>query len=186
MSVWIKSEWVHALLFLVQAASQWTDDFPYSSGIFWPECKEWPLLCKPSESTELHQPHHFSLTGGRLCKVLLCSPGTHSAWSNRKSCTKTLECNKREPPCYKTPAEMHTCRPQTRNGSPVVASSVVWIRGFNYKQKLLPCHLETGVQSNFLLIHSRSWIFDFQTIIWNMRCLKLNTCPIIHQTGSFT
>ena len=186
LSVWTREEWVHALPFLVQAASQWRDDFPYSSGIFWPGCEEWPLLCKLSESTELHQPHHFSLTASRLRKVLLCSLGTHSAWSNGKSCTKTPELNKWEPPCCKTLAEMHTCRPQMRNGNPVVVSSVVWIRGFNFKQKLLACHLETGVQSNFLLIHSWSWIFDFKTILQNTHCLKLNTCPIIHQSGSFT
>ena len=36
---------------LVQAASQWRDDVPYCSGFFWPECKEWPLLCKFSESS---------------------------------------------------------------------------------------------------------------------------------------
>ena len=73
-----------------------------------------------------------------------------------KAVQKPQSVIRESPPCCRTPAEMHTCRPQTRNGSPVVASSVVWIRGFNYKQKLLPCHLETGVQSNFLLIHSRS------------------------------
>ena len=40
---------------------------------------------------------------------------------------------KRKPLCCRTQAEIHTCRSQTRNGSPVVASSVVWIRRFNSK-----------------------------------------------------
>ena len=39
----------------------------------------------------------------------------------------------REPLCCETQAKIHTCRPQTRNGSPAVASSVVWIRRFNSK-----------------------------------------------------
>ena len=62
-----------------------------------------------------------------------CALGTHSAWSNRKSWTKTPKHNKRKPLCCRTEAEIHTCRSQTINGSPVVASSVVWIRRFNSK-----------------------------------------------------
>ena len=40
---------------------------------------------------------------------------------------------KRKPLFCRTLAEIHTCRSQTINGSPVVASSVVWIRRFNSK-----------------------------------------------------
>ena len=40
---------------------------------------------------------------------------------------------KRKPLCCRTQAEIHTCRSQTISGSPVVASSVVWIRRFNSK-----------------------------------------------------
>ena len=36
-------------------------------------------------------------------------------------------------PCCRTIAEMHSCKSQTRNGSPVVAEFVVWIRRFNSK-----------------------------------------------------
>ena len=73
---------------------------------------------------------------------------------NRKRCTKTPKHNKRKPFCCRTQAEIHTCRSQTINGSPVVASSVVWIRRFNFKYKLLLCCMEAGVQSNFLMVHS--------------------------------
>ena len=143
LSVWNKLEQLQH--FLVQATSQWRDDFPY---------KGWPLLYKFWEITWIIQPHHFNLTTGRFCKVLLCSLGTHSVWSNRKSWTKTPKLNKRKPLCCKTLAEIHPCRSQTINGSPVVASSVVWIRRFNFKYKLLLCCMEAGVQSNFLMVHS--------------------------------
>ena len=46
---------------------------------------------------------------------------------------KTPELNKREPHCFRTSVEVHTCLSQKRDGSPVVASSVVWIRRFNSK-----------------------------------------------------
>ena len=43
----------------------------------------------------------------------------------RKAVQKPQSVIRESPPCCRTPAEMPTCRPQTRNGSPVVASSVV-------------------------------------------------------------
>ncbi|DAA25654.1 TPA: TRD@ protein-like [Bos taurus] len=60
-------------------------------------------------------------------------------------------------PCCRTTAKIHTCRPQTRNDSPVLVSSVVWIRRFNTKRKLFPCHLEAGVQgvSRLLTVEQR-------------------------------
>ena len=48
LSVWNKLE--KLLPFLVQATSQWTDDFPYSSVFRRQQRKKWPLLCKLPES----------------------------------------------------------------------------------------------------------------------------------------
>ncbi|KAB0340326.1 hypothetical protein FD754_023226 [Muntiacus muntjak] len=71
-------------------------------------------------------------------------------------------------PCCRMTAKIHSCRPQTRNGSPMLLSSVVWIRRFNPKRKLLACHLESGVQDNFLLLYSHLEFLTFKSIIQSM------------------
>ena len=71
-------------------------------------------------------------------------------------------------PRCRTSAKIHTCRPQTRNDSPVLVSSVVWIRRVNTKRKLLPCHLEAGVQGNCLLLYSHLEFLTFKSTIQSM------------------
>ena len=71
-------------------------------------------------------------------------------------------------PRCRTTAKIHTCRPQTRDDSPVLVSSVAWIRRFNTKRKLLPCHLEAGVQGNFLLLYSHLEFLTFKSTIQSM------------------
>ena len=50
LPVWSKLVHILPLHLLVQAASQGTDDSPYSSKFRTRECREWPLLCKLPES----------------------------------------------------------------------------------------------------------------------------------------
>ena len=56
------------------------------------------------------------LSGGQP----LCSQHPHYP-----SCSSSFFFSKREHPCCRTIAEMHSCKSQTRNGSPVVAEFVI-------------------------------------------------------------